>query len=62
MRQIWREKILKYEYRKYENLCGIDIRVTNIRVFRDTVQADVKIVDDDVETMYRGCSYGKEYI
>ena len=62
MRQVWREKILNYEYRKYKNLCGIEIRVTNIRVFRDTVQADVKIVDDDVETMYRGCSYGKEYI
>lgn len=58
----WKQKIIDYEFVKYKHLSGISIKVTNIRIRKEVVFADVTIKDDDVETTYRGCSYGKEYI
>lgn len=61
-RKTWKQKILDFEFMKYKNLCGIEIKVTNIKILKYHIIADVKIIDDDVETMYRGCSYTKEYL
>lgn len=58
----WKQKILDYEFRQYKYLSGISIKVTNIRIRKEVIIANVKIIDDDVETLYRDCSYGKEYI
>jgi len=56
----WKQKIIDYEEMKYQSLSGIYIKVTNVKIRKYKVIADVKITDDDVETMYRSCVYEKE--
>lgn len=58
----WKQKIINYEGKMYKMLSGIGIKVVNVRVRKEVIIADVKVYQDDVETIYRNCSYGKEYI
>jgi len=58
----WKNKIIDYEAKAFKMLSGISIKVVNVRVRKDKIIADVKILQGDAETKYINCEYQKEVL